>query len=69
MGNSQQRTLFFEKHIRKQPTAQAYLNALRDSPYRTHNRMAIALSEIHNQMLEATKQIGDVLGTEHTEEV
>jgi len=43
MGKSNQRTYYFEKYIKNQPTAQAYLNALRSSPYKTHQRMAVAL--------------------------
>jgi len=35
--------LYFERVIRDQPTADLYMKALYDSPYKTHKRMAVAL--------------------------
>jgi hypothetical protein len=49
---SANRTLHFDKHIRNQPTPEAYLRALADSPYRTHKRMAVALQEHYQQLNE-----------------
>lgn len=55
MGKSNQRQVFFEKHIRNEPTADGYVNALKNSPYRTHQRMALVL----NPMLESLKKKED----------
>jgi hypothetical protein len=42
-GNN--RDMYFDKHIRNTKTANAYLMALKSSPYRTHRRMGFALEK------------------------
>lgn len=44
--NSHQRSAYFNKNIKNQPTSGLYLEALAASPYRTHRRMAVALMPI-----------------------
>ena len=52
MGKSNKRDQYFNTHIRNQPTATSYLQALFLSPYNTHKRIAIALQELHAQLIE-----------------
>ena len=51
MGNCNQRTLYFERNIKNQPTATKYIDALWVSPFKTHRRMAKALVELHKELL------------------
>ena len=44
------RDLYFDKHIRHQPTSEAYVKALAQSPYRTHRRAAIEIIQHHKQL-------------------
>jgi hypothetical protein len=61
MGKATQREIYFSKHIRNQPTADSYLNALKNSPYRTHQRMGFALAQEFEAMIKMheEKQIID----------
>jgi hypothetical protein len=52
MGRSGQRSLFFDKFIRNQPTADKYIYALTQSPYKTHNRMAKLLAPMFDNMID-----------------
>jgi len=44
MGDSVNRDLYFETHIKNQRTPEAYLNAMFQSPYRKHRRHAQRLA-------------------------
>ena len=46
--NTGNRDIYFDKHIRNQPTAELYLEALEKSPYRSHRRYAVGLREEFN---------------------
>jgi hypothetical protein len=56
MGHSHQRERFFEKNIRPQPTAELYIKALSNSPYRTHRRMALALNPMLEDMVKQAEE-------------
>jgi hypothetical protein len=45
LGRSLNKELYFRKEIQNKPTAQSYLEALNNSPYKTHKRMAVALAQ------------------------
>lgn len=60
MGNSNQRDVYFRKHIQDQPTPEDYLNALASSPYRTHQRMAVLLAD-ELRLLQASVKQSDTL--------
>jgi hypothetical protein len=53
LGKSLQRNRYFDTIIKPQPTPQAYLTALAESPYRTHRRMAVALLPVFKDLLAA----------------
>lgn len=51
-GRSVARDIYFEKHIRPAENASQYLQALLNSPYRTHRRMGIALQETYKDLVK-----------------
>ena len=40
---SANRDLYFQRHIKSATSAEGYIQALRNSPYRTHRRMSVLL--------------------------
>lgn len=64
---SSERSLYFEKKIKPQPTPQEYLVALATSPYKTHRRMAVALQPILDNLIkekqEQDRKAQDALAT------
>lgn len=62
---SHNRQLHFDKHIRNQPTAGKYVDALLNSPYRTHRRMGRLLADKLKAMV---KEEQDKLVNEIAEE-
>lgn len=46
------RDMYFDKHIRNTSTAESYMDALKNSPYRTHKRMALALKGQYQALLK-----------------
>lgn len=56
MGKALNRIVYFDSHIKNQPTAEEYLKALNSSPYRTHQRMAVALLGMYKDMSEQQEE-------------
>lgn len=52
MGKSIQRARYFEKHVRYSETPQDYIFGLEQSPYKTHRRMAVALTPMMENLLK-----------------
>lgn len=58
MGTSHNRDIYFERNIRPAKDHIAYLDALAKSPHKLHNRMAVALRPMADEMEKvAEKQV------------
>jgi hypothetical protein len=51
MGQSNGRDAYFSKNIKSVETPTGYIQALKDSPYKTHKRMAVALEHEFCELL------------------
>jgi hypothetical protein len=69
VGTSYRRDLYFDKHIKNQPTGKAYLEALIKSPYRTHQRIGSALKKQYMDFEAEIKREAEAKESADTTEV
>lgn len=58
-NNNHNRQLYFDKYIRNTKTPEEYIEALKKSPYRTHNRAAERLAVMLNDMIMEREKNAD----------
>ena len=57
MGRSLAREQYFNHYCKPAPTASEYIKALRESPYKTHRRMAVLLMPELEKMTNLSKEM------------
>jgi hypothetical protein len=66
---SRARDLYFRKYIEDTPTAEAYMEALKNSPYRKHKRIAIALRPQYETIKALKEKESAIENTENTDDL